>query len=158
MKCRKLSLIIISQLRTTNVVWEEDWGSHWEGGAGDPPGASGYFVSWTLAPPETWHRLAGKREGQGEEVQGGVGWGPGIKLPMPGPPVKGGGPCLPSSLRRRGKPGWTGLDWPRALGVGGRGRRGGGGKCSGGFLFHLYSPPVHPAICRQTSLEKAFFC
>lgn len=86
-----------------------------------------------------------------------MGWGPRIKLRVPGPPVKDGGPRLPSGLWGQGKLGWTGLDWPGSLGVVGGGR-GEGGEPSGGFLFHLHSPPVHPAICCQTSLDKAFFC
>lgn len=55
--------------------------------------------------------------------------------------------CL-LGLRGSGEAGWgLGPDVPTVVGV----------VHSGGFLFHLCSPPVHPAICFQTSPAKSLF-
>lgn len=82
--------------------------------------------------------------------------GLGSSCPHARPTGKGGGCVCPRSLwgqRKLGRGGWGLRSAQRP--EGGEGER---GKRSGGFLFHLCSPPVHPAICCQTSLEKAFFC
>lgn len=93
--------------------------------------------------------LVGGREGGGR--------GQGAKdqvAPVPGPPGPGVGAssaCWASG--GQGKLGGWGLG-PDVRTVEGIGREGGH---SGGFLFHLCSLPVHPAICFQTSPAKSLF-
>ena len=122
-----------------------------ERGSEDPLQVSQYFVSTEPGPPEIWHPQAGR---------GGAGWGGSLRLSCPGarPTGKGWGLCLPHGplgAEEAGRGLGPEVDWPRAL----RGKRGRGGSFLAGFSFICTaSQPVHPALCCQTSLEKAFFC